>query len=444
MMRQGVFLVLACSLASPIAAGTFLKWAGSDRHEELSQASSEMEAKTKMQIATTSMQDYLSQISELQFAEPTIAIPGQWLTDQKKAFLFLPIKIPKGMPLDEMKLLTDGKTILVNVVERPPEHQDDEATKKFRLVMEAFKTESGGDIQVLESKLKEWSEDEDNSEVRDLVRQTMDSLKGADGSKRPTPTAINIPLNNLELGSLRELIVASHSTVKEKQAVMVQKPPVKNPNGGVATIKLKGTYLQQSAATSKQAPGDDTAPMSGGWGGATGEPSMITVPLDAEFLQKLENGADYVVPLGSAKTSKNADSFLKESFSVVVPYPVSANRVFAVMAANGEVVVTMPYQPESVTAKSTSPFTRIPVFDMKGYKLSGPGPSGSVLSPESAEKEEKVSTKDANAVKPQPLALKESAAPQETREGAVEAKDETKEAKKAASAITSKMKAVSK
>merc|ERR1719218_177076 len=127
---------------------------------------------------------------------------------------------------------------------------------------------------------------------------------------------------------------------------------------------------------------------------------MITLPLESEFLQKLETQADYVVPLAAKPSANKEDNLIKESFSVVVPYPVAPNRIFAVMAANGEVVVTMPYQPESVVAKSTSPFSRIPVFDMKGYKLSGPGPSGSVLSPESAEKEEVVNTKDTKALKP--------------------------------------------
>jgi len=351
-----------------------------------------LEAKIKAGIVSTNMQDYLSQISELEEdeGEPSIAIPGQWLTDQKKAFLFLPIKVPKDTPLDDLKLLTNGRQLLLNLVERTAEMPDDEATKKFRLVLGAFKSEANGDVAVFSQKLGEWYQEEESNEVKALIKETIDGLES---DKQPhMPRSIDIPLNTLELGSLRQLIAGSHEEQKVQQDKYANQIRIANPKGGVATIKLKGTYLQKSQVTKDVPAYGSTTGADAGLG-----PNLITVPLDAEFLQRLVSKADYVVPLKQQEQKKSTN--IKESFSVTIPYPVMPGRVFAVLAQNGEVVVTMPYQPEAALAPSSDPFVRVPVFDMNGDRLVG-GPGGkteATLDPESSKKEVVMSPKNAVA-----------------------------------------------
>jgi len=338
------------------------------------------EAATAHSILSNSMQDYLNQISQLEIQSPTIAIPGEWLTDAKKSFIFLPIRIPKTLPLNEVKLLTDGRSILVNVVERPAEAPEDEATKKFRLILDSFKDQAKGDETMLMTKLEEWEGDEDNSKVKDLIRNTIGTLHHVK-KRSAIPKTITVPLNTLELEAVRERIAASHfrGSAKKKAAWTQQVPRISNPHGQTATIRLKSTYLQEDSKTTGY--GD-----SGGNGGE--EPNLITIPLDAQFLQTLIN-ADYVEPLEDKDAFSEEGNphdekpYIKESFSITLPYPTKVDRIFAVLQTSGQVVVCMPYSKGFKVVSQA--FARMPIFDMGGKKLVGQGANSADLAPETAE-----------------------------------------------------------
>lgn len=355
------------------------------------------EASMEHSIVLSSMQDYLNQIGMLEISNPNIAIPGQWLTDAKKSFIFLPVKIPKVISLNNVKLLTDGRQVLVNVIERPVEVVEDEATKKFRLILDSFKEEAKGDETVLSQKLNEWEADEDNIKVKQLIAKTLSTLHRADVHEGAIPKALTIPLNTLELGAVRQQIAASHLRATAHVAKKVEKQAEKqvekfqngvrisNVHGGTATIKLRSTYLQQDSKTTTSGSGDGDDSF------GTDTPNLITIPLDAQFLQLLE-GADYVVPLTDkdafAEESDPHDDkpYIKESFSISLPYPTPSSRIFAVLQSSGQVVICMPYE-KGNKAKS-SPFVRIPVFDMNGKKLVGQGATSADLAPETSEKHE--------------------------------------------------------
>jgi len=360
------------SLALVVAPAVLGRDAGGQ--EDASQAA------TEKKILSNSMQDYLSQISQLEIQNPTIAVPGEWLTDAKKSFIFLPIRIPKTLPLNEIKLLTDGRSILVNVVERPVEEPEDEATKKFRLILDSFKDQAKGNEAMLMTKLEEWENEEDNMKVKEMIRNALGTLHKANHHST-IPKAISVPLNTLELEAVRERIAASHfrGGSKKKQAWTQQRPRIANPHGLTATVRLKSTYLQEDSKTSGY--GD-----SGSDG--TDEPNLITIPLDAQFLQTLIN-ADYVEPLQDKDAfAEEGDPhqekpYIKESFSITLPYPTQVSRIFAVLQTSGQVVVCMPYSKGFKVVSQA--FARMPVFDMDGKKLVGPGVNSGDLTPETAE-----------------------------------------------------------
>jgi hypothetical protein len=368
------FLALAL-----VAAPAALARDAGGQHEAVVDAS---EAATEHSILSNSMQDYLNQISQLEIQNPSIAVPGEWLTDAKKSFIFLPIRIPKTLPLDEVKLLTDGRSILVNVVERPAEAPEDEATKKFRLILDSFKEQTKGNEQMLVTKLEEWDNDEDNSKVKDLIRSTLGALHHVN-QHGAIPKAISVPLNTLELQAVREKIADAHfrggQKVKKKQSLTEQVPKISNPHGLTATIRLKSTYLQEDSKTSGY--GD-----TGGEGGD--EPNLITIPLDAQFLQTLIN-ADYVEPLHDKDAFSEENNpheekpYIKESFSITLPYPTQVGRIFAVLQTSGQLVVCMPYSKGSKAVSQA--FARMPVFDMDGKKLIGQGANSADLAPETSE-----------------------------------------------------------
>lgn len=347
------------------------------------------------------MQDYLNQISQLEIRNPTIAIPGEWLTDAKKSFIFLPIRIPKALPLNEVKLLTDGRSVLVNVVERPVEAPEDESTKKFRLILDSFKDQAKGDMKLLATKLEEWDSEEDNMKVKQLIEQSLSTFHRAD--HHGLPKSLTIPLDTLELGAVRQKIAAAHAKSGVQASTHVKKvdhsldlPKMANPHGGTATVRLRSTYLQQDSKTTESGYGD------GGDGGfGSEEPNLITIPLDSQFLQTLVNDADYVMPLNdkdafASEGDPHEDkAYIKESFSISLPYPTTVGRIFAVLQQSGQVVLCMPY--EKGNKIKSSAFVRVPVFDMDGHKLVGQGATSADLAPETSEK--KHETKSLASVK---------------------------------------------
>eukprot|EP00746_Dinoflagellata_sp_MGD_P168298 gnl/MRDRNA2_/MRDRNA2_99648_c0_seq1.p1 gnl/MRDRNA2_/MRDRNA2_99648_c0~~gnl/MRDRNA2_/MRDRNA2_99648_c0_seq1.p1 ORF type:complete len:440 (+),score=101.85 gnl/MRDRNA2_/MRDRNA2_99648_c0_seq1:48-1322(+) len=387
-------------------------------HDEVATAS----ADASHGILSSSMQDYLNQISQLEIANPSIAVPGEWLTDAKKSFVFLPVRIPKSLPLNDVKLLTDGRSILVNVVERPVQAAEDKNTKKFRFILDSFKEQTAGKPAALTAKLQEWLSDEDNSKVRDLIQQTLSSMDLVKHKNGLVPRSLSIPLNTLELSAVREKIGAANRvndkgkkvTGNIKKALRVangqELPKISNPHGGTASIKLRSTYLQENSATSETGSGDGTD-------GGTDDPNLITIPLDSSLLQKLIDTADYVVPLSDKDAftdtapQAHGDSdkaYIKESFSVRIPYPTPAGRVFAVLQSSSQIVICMPFTKGS--AVNSSPFERVPIFDMDGKKLEGSGSTSADLVPETNEKRREVS---AAAVK----TVQQKTAPVEVKEG---------------------------
>jgi len=344
----------------------------------------------------------LNQISQLEIANPSIAVPGEWLTDAKKSFVFLPVRIPKSLPLNDVKLLTDGRSLLVNVVERPVQAAEDKNTKKFRFILDSFKEQTAGQPAALTAKLQEWLDDEDNEKVRDLIQETLSSMSLVRHKDGVIPRSLSIPLNTLELGAVREKIASANRvndkgkkvTGTDKKAFRVasgqELPKISNPHGGTASIKLRSTYLQEKSETSDNGYGDGT--------GSTDEPNLITIPLDSSFLQKLVDTADYVVPLSDNDAfADNAvvshddkdKAYIKESFSVRIPYPTPPGRVFAVLQSNSQIVICMPFTKGS--AVNSSPFLRVPIFDMEGKKLEGSGSTSADLVPETNEKKHQVS-----------------------------------------------------
>jgi len=381
------FLVLCCSLDLGHASN----------HDEV--ASDTTDAATSHGILSSSMQDFLTQISQLEIANPSVAVPGEWLTDAKKSFVFLPVRIPKNLPLNDVKLLTDGRSLLVNVVERPVQAEEDKNTKKFRFLLDSFKEQTAGNTNALVAKLKEWMGDEDNVKVRGLIQQTLSSMNIEMHKGGVVPRSLTIPLNTLELDAVREKIAtANHKGKKEtgKKALRNGQdsesylPRIANPKGGTASIKLRSTYLQENSKTSGY--GDGTSD-------GTDEPNLITIPLDAQFLQKLVDTADYVQPLSDSDAftetelpsteDKDGKAYIKESFSVKIPYPTPPGKVFAVLQSSSQIVVCMPFAKGN--AVNSTPFLRVPVFDMDGKKLEGSGSNEADLVPETAEKKRKVS-----------------------------------------------------
>jgi hypothetical protein len=378
-------------------------------------------------ILSSSMQDYLNQISQLEIANPSIAVPGEWLTDAKKSFVFLPVRIPKSLPLNDVKLLTDGRSLLVDVVERPVQAAEDKNTKKFRFILDSFKEQTAGQPAALTAKLQEWLSDEDNERVRDLIQETLSSMSLVGHKDGVIPRSLSIPLNTLELGAVREKIGAANrvndkgkkltgkKALRSKVASGQELPKISNPHGGTASIKLRSTYLQENSATSETGYGDGT-------GGDGTDPNLITIPLDSSLLQKLVDTADYVVPLSDndaftettpqSHDDKDKDkAYIKESFSVRIPYPTPPGRVFAVLQSNSQIVICMPFTKGS--AVNSSPFLRVPIFDMDGKKLEGSGSTSAVLDPETHEKKREVSAAAVKTVKQKkaPVEAKEDKSP---------------------------------
>jgi len=354
---------------------------------------------------SASLQDYLSQIGQLEFeANPDILIPGHWLTDPKKAMIFLPIKIPKAMPLDEIKFLTDGRSLLMNVVARPSEAPEDASTKKYREILEAFKFETKGDLKALDAKLKQWGADEDDPKVQALIHSAL----AADGAVVPgTPRSITIPLSDISLVDVRAQIGALHAN---KKAALQQSNSVKvsNPHGGAVSIRLRSTYLQRASRTTDAKSPDGSQFDSGN------DPNLITIPLNAQFIQALVKAGDYVVPLkdkaafAPSGDQKTDQSYIKDSLSVQLPYPCEATTLFAVEQSQGKVVVIMPYT-KATMARSDQAFARVPVYDMQGHMLVRSSAATTELSPVShSQTKLGKSGKDVNLVKSLPTKISQS------------------------------------
>merc|ERR1719160_1962782 len=127
-----------------------------------------------------------------------MVIPGEWMGDSKESFMFLSLTIPKDMPLDQCKIMSNGDSILVVVTEKPQEQPETNAVKKYKLVVEALKREAGHDEKVLKDKLQQWYDTEEDDEVRVQVKAAVDSLNKVRQAKANTAVrTVSVPLGML-------------------------------------------------------------------------------------------------------------------------------------------------------------------------------------------------------------------------------------------------------
>jgi hypothetical protein len=132
--------------------------------------------------------------------QPEIVVPGGWLTDNVAKFLFLPLEVPKDIG-KSCKIMSNGDSILVVVTERPEEEPETNAMKKYKLVIEAIKTETRNDEHKLKSKLQAWLDTEEDDEVRVHIRAALDSLVRVRKAKKNfDPRVVSVPLGFLQAG----------------------------------------------------------------------------------------------------------------------------------------------------------------------------------------------------------------------------------------------------
>merc|ERR1719487_360486 len=98
--------------------------------------------------------------------QPEIVMPGEWLTDGKEEHLFLPLTVPGKVEMSQCKVMSNGESLLVVVTEQPQEEPETNAMRKYKLVIEAIKQETGHDEELLRTKLQTWLDTEDDDEVK--------------------------------------------------------------------------------------------------------------------------------------------------------------------------------------------------------------------------------------------------------------------------------------
>lgn len=258
--------------------------------------------------------------------QPKMVVPGEWMVDSKETFMFLPLTVPTSMPLDQIKIMSNGDSILVVVTEKPQEQPETNAIKKYKLVVDALKQEAGHDEKVLLDKLQEWYDTEDDDEVKVQVKAAVDSLTQVRGSKANTAIrTVSVPLGML---------------AKQAASAMLGKD-----------VSVEGMSFLAKAS----------------FHNSTKEPEEVE---EAEHV------------LSALHTDKKIHTgIIKESFAVEIPYPVSTEKVFILKgdAMANEMMVVMPLKRNSLAAQGIStggkPFQRVPVFSVTGQILAGPSAS---------------------------------------------------------------------
>lgn len=260
--------------------------------------------------------------------QPKMVIPGEWMVDAKESFMFLPLTIPKDMPLDQCKIMSNGDSILVVVTEKPQEQPETNAIKKYKLVIEALKQEAGHDESVLKDKLQQWYETEEDDEVQVQVKSALDSLTKVRQAKANTAVrTVSVPLGML---------------AKQAASAMVGKDVAVE---GVSF--LAKTTLHNASSSDPQ----------------------------AEEVSEAEH------VLSALHTDKKIHTgIIKESFAVEIPYPVPIEKVFILKGeVQNQLMVAMPLKRNSLAAQGIStggkPFVRVPVFSITGQRLAGPDAS---------------------------------------------------------------------
>jgi len=257
--------------------------------------------------------------------QPKMVIPGEWMVDAKESFMFLPLTVPGEMPLDQIKIMSNGDSILVVVTEKPQEQPETNAIKKYKLVVDALKQEAGHDEKILKDKLQEWFDTEEDDEVRVQVKAALDSLTKVRQAKANTAVrTVSVPLGML---------------AKEAASAMVGKDVT------VEGVSFLAKVAFHNASSSE--------------------------PVEEEVSE-----AEHV--LSALHTDKKIHTgIIKESFAVEIPFPVPTEKVFMLKGdAQNQLMVAMPLNRNSLAAQGIStggkPFIRVPVFSVTGQRLAGP------------------------------------------------------------------------
>lgn len=282
---------------------------------------------------------------EGEVVQPQIVVPGEWLVDKEEHFLFLPLNMPKDMPLDECKVMSNGEQILVVVTEKPKDKEDSPAVKKFKMIMEALKKEVGYDEREMKAKLQSWYETEDDPEVEEMVGEALDHLtKVRDAKKHSEGKRLSVPLGMLVKEAAQTLRGMS--------------------TGGLQTLNLTSTQISTAAQSFLARAARHTAlsVVQPPAAGSTGE------------LPEVQQAERVLPSLHKAHFTKRV-GIIKESFAIEIPYPVPTDKVFIIQSKNS-LMVTMPLIRKSLEAKGIStggkPFLRTPVFDTSGKHVAGP------------------------------------------------------------------------
>lgn len=237
------------------------------------------------------------------------AAPGaNWLTDPSETLLFLPISVSKELPLKNLKMLCDGQSILVLSTVQP-DIEVNKAERKFKLLLEALKSEAKGDEKKLENELNEWYKSEQDDEVKALVGETLYGLREVMYHKAND----NKRVSTVPLGALvqRAAAVLSSSTLHK--------------------------FLQATHST-----GNSTA---------KGKQGMSALSLRSQ--------------------RDDAARIIKESFMVEMPVPHDPLHVFALQKTPEEYFVAYVFNPANWgkgdhIAHEQLPFKKLNIFDMKG------------------------------------------------------------------------------
>lgn len=267
--------------------------------------------------------------------QPKLVIPGEWMVDKNEQFMFLPLTVPDNMPLDQIKIMSNGQQILVVVTERPQDQPETNAIKKYKLVIEAIKKEAANDEKLLKDKLQTWFDTEEDDEVRVQVRSALDSLNQVRAAKANTVArTVSVPLGMLAKQAASAYAGRNVSVQEESSAPQT-------PSGASPSFLARASVHNASAVV---------------------EPPEVVQ-------------AEHALPSLTRKKKLHV-GIIKESFAVEIPYPVATEQVFILKTNTKTMMVSMPLKRNSLEAKGIStggkPFLRVPVFSVTGQKLAGP------------------------------------------------------------------------
>jgi len=264
---------------------------------------------------------------------PKLVIPGEWKVNKDDTLLFLHLGIPSDLSQERVKIMTSGESIMVIVTDQPEVKPETNAVKKYRLILDALKQQAGYDEKQLKKHLEEWYETEEDDEVRVLVKSALDSLQAVRDAKvheQGPPPTLRIPL-----GMLAKQVSRSNASSVPSEAVQSHSKA-----GGLSTAFLAGTAPHNEMAKSTM-----QHPV-----------SHAVLNIDHHLHNHLR--------------------IIKESFSVDVPFPVSAGQVFVLQTPDKDLMVTMPLKRSSLEAQGIStggkPFIPCPVYTLRGELIGGP------------------------------------------------------------------------